>query len=164
MISADSVERNQSLSPIMHNKLSTTSRNHWMHEPPPIHENERASITYDLEIPTDISTPRCRLDIVLRDKEKNLTYIIEVGVPGDIGVVAYEREKLLKYQRLKYEIRRMWGTEVKIVPIVVGATGAVKESITKYLQELPCQISHADIIKEAQRHSIAIIRKVLGFT
>ena len=135
-----------------------------MHNPPPIVENEKACITYDLEIPTDITTPRCRPDIVLKDKGHNLTYIIEVGVPGDIGVVAYEREKLLKYQRLKYEIRRMWGTEVKIVPLVVGATGAAKESLGQYLRELPCQISHSTIIKAAQRHSLAILRGVLGLT
>ena len=106
-------ERHNAVCKLIHHRLCThyripvTSKHHWINSPPTIIENDKAIITYDHEIPTDISIPRCRPNIVVKDKAANTTLIIEVGVPGDIGVVVYESDKEMKYQFLKYEMKRM---------------------------------------------------------
>ena len=126
-------ERHNAICRLLHYRLCqkygipTTSPKYWLHSPQTVIENEKATITYDYEIPTSISVPRCRPDIIVKDKTAKMSYIIEVGVPGDIGTAAYEREKELKYQRLKYEIRPLWGTEMTLIPVIVGATGAIKK-------------------------------------
>ena len=134
---------------------------HWEHQPQPTEENNQVLITYDYEVPTDV-TPRCRPDIIVKDKRTGETNIIEVGVPADHRVASYEREKLLKYQQLRYEIRRLWDTEPKIIPIVIGATGAVKTSALNYLEEINAGIKILDIQREICRASIGILRFHLG--
>ena len=41
-----------------------------------------------------------------------------------------------KYQDLKIELQRLWNTSVEIIPIVVGALGAISSNLQKYLQKL----------------------------
>ena len=48
--------------------------------------------------------------------------------PCDSNVALKQTEKMIKYQLLKDEMHRMWGTSVSIVPVVVGALGIVNES------------------------------------
>ena len=36
-----------------------------------------------------------------------------------------EREKIEKYQDLARELRKLWSTSVSVIPVVIGALGAV---------------------------------------
>ena len=77
---------------------------------------------------TTVHVTHNRPDIVVKDKREQRCYIIEVGVPNDNNLVAYEREKEIKYQRLKNEIRRMWDmNDIVVIPIVVGTLGVIRE-------------------------------------
>ena len=46
-----------------------------------------------------------RPDIVVKDKELNHTWIIDIAVPGDDRVEDKEKEKVEKYQDLARELR-----------------------------------------------------------
>ena len=47
-----------------------------------------------------------------------------------------ENEKIKKYQDLKTELRKLWKKHIDIVPIVIGALGAVTTKFEQYLLTL----------------------------
>ena len=61
----------------------------------------------------------------MTDKENQETWIIDIAIPGDLRVREKEIEKREKYQDLAMQIRKLWKTSVKVVPIVVGALGTI---------------------------------------
>jgi hypothetical protein len=63
--------------------------------------------------------------------------IIDIAVPADRNIKAKEEEKVLKYQDLRIEVKRLWKKKaVKVVPIVVGALGSVPQGLKKNLLAL----------------------------
>src|SRR5678815_5274493 len=88
-------------------EIEVNTVNHWEHNPNNIEENNRVLILYDYNIPTDAQVTHNKPDIVIYNKTENKCLIIEVGVPWDGRVSAYEIEKEMKYQRLKYQLRRL---------------------------------------------------------
>src|SRR5678815_2219523 len=118
-------ERHNNICRLIHYRLcrkfeiEVNTVNHWEHNPNNIEENNRVLILYDYNIPTDAQVSHNKPDIVIYNKTENKCLIIEVGVPWDGRVSAYEIEKEMKYQRLKYELRRLWNIDiVEIVPAV----------------------------------------------
>ena len=65
-----------------------------------------------------------RPNIVVVDKVKKETMIIDVTISGDIRTCDREREKIEKYSFLKDKIARLWEMKkVVAIAIVVGALG-----------------------------------------
>jgi len=42
-----------------------------------------------------------------------------------------EAEKILKYKDLTIEIQRMWNVKTKVIPVIIGSTGAISKSFRK---------------------------------
>jgi len=61
-----------------------------------------------------------------------------------------EAEKILKCKDLTVEIKRMWNVKVKVIPVIIGATGIVPESLRQYLRNIAAK--HA--IRELQTAAI----------
>ena len=80
----------------------------------------KAKILWDFNIQTDHVIQVRRPDIVVKDKELDHTWIIDIAVPGDARVEDKEKEKVEKYQNLARELRRLWETSVNVIPVVVG--------------------------------------------
>ena len=54
---------------------------------------------------------------------------MEVSVSNDFGLNATEIRKMIKYQDLKNEVKRMWKfKKAEIVPVIVRATGRMKKN------------------------------------
>ena len=102
-------------------------RNWYNHTAEKVLENDKAKILWDFSIQTDHVIQARRPDIVVKDKELDHTWIIDIAVPGDGRVKEKEREKVEKYQELARELRKLWRTSTTVVPIVVGALGAVAQ-------------------------------------
>ena len=91
-----------------------------------------------------------RPDIVVVDKEKREVKIIDVAIPGDARVCEKELEKIDKYKPLKDEIARLWKKKkVTIIPVVVGALGAVTNRLAKFIQEIGIEIRLEHVQKTA---------------
>ena len=45
-------------------------------------------------------------------------------IPGHRNVIKKEAEKTLKYNDLITEIQRMWNVKERVMPVIIGATGA----------------------------------------
>jgi hypothetical protein len=72
-----------------------------------------------------------------------------------------EAEKILKCRDLTIEIERLWDVKTKVMPVIIGATGTISKSFTKYLTNIPGK----DDIKELQTTAILgtvhVLRKLL---
>jgi hypothetical protein len=63
--------------------------------------------------------------------------LIDVAIPEDRNVIKKEAEKILKYKHLTIEIQRMWNVKTTVIPVIIGATGTISKSFTKYLSNVP---------------------------
>ena len=140
------------------------SRNWYNHVAEKVSENERAKILWDFSIQTDHVIQARRPDIVVKDKEIDHTWIIDIAVPGDSRTEEKEREKIEKYQELAREIRRLWRTSATVIPVVVGALGAVA-NLEEHMGMLDIQKKEVDRVQfSALLGSARILRKVLDIS
>ena len=96
------------------------------HEPESVVENEKFKILWDFTTQCDYMIEARRPDIVVVDKVKKETMIIDVAIPEDTRVCDKEREKIEEYSLLKDEIARLWQMKkIVVIPIVVGALGTI---------------------------------------
>ena len=81
-----------------------------------------------------------------------------------MGSQSYEKEveKIEKYQDLKREIGKLWGIrQQEVVPVVVGALGAVSKRLDTWLDKLGITIRTGLLQKTALLGTARILRKVL---
>ena len=124
-------------------------------------ENNRAKILWDFPIQTDKHVIANRPDIVIVDKEKKTATVIDVAVPSDCNIRKKEHEKIDKYQGLREEMEKMWKVKVKVVPIVIGALGAVAPTLEKWLEEIPGETTEVSIQKNAILGTARMLRRTL---
>jgi hypothetical protein len=84
-----------------------------------------------------------------------------VAIPVDRIVVQKEVEKMLKYKSLSIEIQRMWNLKCTIIAVIIGATGIIKRSFWKNLEDIRRKYSTDSLQKTAILGTSHVIRKVL---
>ena len=132
------------------------------HRAEKVAENDDVKLLWDFQVQTDHVIPARRPDILIVKKKEATAIIIDISVPGDTRIRDAEEEKVLKYQDLKREIKTLWNLKsVKVVPIIVGALGAVTPNLRKHLDEVDCNLSISNIQKTALLGSARILRMVL---
>ena len=101
-------------------------------------------------------------DIVVVEKEEKKCIIIDIAIPGDHRVGAKEKEKIEKYDNLKWEVKKMWSMKkVEIVPVIIGALGAVSKNFEQYIERLGVQIKTEHLQKTALLGTARILRRTL---
>ena len=132
------------------------------HRADKVAETDEVKLLWDFHIQTDHEIEARRPDIVLVKKKEATAVIVDIAVPGDTRIKTKEQDKILKYQDLKREIKKLWKLKsVKVVPIVVGALGAVTVNLRQHLDDVDCNLSISNIQKTALLGSAHILRKVL---
>ena len=135
------------------------------------HEPERTTTHGDIVIFYDkpISLGRyveggaIKPDIVVWDRKEKTAQIIEVTVPNDYGLNRAEREKNNKYQDLKNDLRTTWGLRnIELIPVVVGATGLVKNNLKDHLQAIIGQPNPEEVQLAAIKGTITILKRALS--
>jgi hypothetical protein len=101
------------------------------------------------------------LDIVIRDYEKGTFMLMDVANPGDRNVIQKEAEKILKYKDLTIQIQRMWNVKLRVIPVIIGATGTISKSFRKYVSTIPGNHDVRELQKTAIFGTAHIFRKVL---
>ena len=74
--------------------------------------------------------------MVVVDKEQRKTLLIDVACPMDHNIVSKEKEKVDHYLELKFELEKLWKTQIEIIPIVIGALGAVTHNLKRNLKNI----------------------------
>ncbi|CAH3194267.1 unnamed protein product, partial [Porites evermanni] len=131
--------------------------------PDGIEENERCTckVLWDMTTQCDhIIEARRPVIVVVVEKESNKAIIVDIASPWDHRVYEKESEKVEKYQDLKREIRKSMG-RVEVVPVVVGALGAVSKRLDTWLDKLGITINTGFLQKTALLGTARILRKVL---
>ena len=99
-----------------------------------------------------------RPDIVFIHKKEREVVIIDVAIQGDDRVKDKELEKFEKYQLLKVSRMR----KVIVVPVVIGALGAVLVNFKEYMKRIGVNVRLEVIQKTALLGTAKILRKVLS--
>ena len=137
--------------------------NRWYeHETPPVTENEKVTILWDFSIQTDRTIKANRPDIVIKDKTTKTCLLLDVSIPTDRNTSLKTFEKLSKYKDLDIELAKSWKVKTKTVPVIIGALGVINKSLTKYLKEIPGNITKDELQKITLLGTAHILRKALS--
>ena len=134
----------------------------YQHHPEGIVENDDAKIYWDFMIQCDREIEHRKPDIVVVDKRKNVTQIIDVACPRDTNLSGKKMEKLRNYQELKLEISRMWDTKASVVPIIIGALGSILSDLDEKLSSLDIKYSTTVLQKSVLLGTASLLRQVLS--
>jgi len=61
-----------------------------------------------------------------------------------------KKPRRFKKKDLTTEIKRMWNVKARVIPVIIGATGTISKSFSKYVSDIP---GNHDV-KELQKTSI----------
>ena len=95
----------------------------YKYEPEKVVENGSWKILWDFTIQTDHVIEARRPDMVIIDKTKNECKIIDFACPFNSRIEEREKDKMKGYNNLKRELKKIWDMPVKIIPVVLGASG-----------------------------------------
>jgi len=87
--------------------------------------------------------------------------LIDVAISGDRNVIKKEAKKILNYKDLTIEIQRMCHVKTKVIPVIIGATGTISNSIRKYVSDIPGKHEVKELQKACLLGTAHILRKVL---
>lgn len=122
-------------------------------------ESARKTVLWDMNIATNHSITATKPDIVVRGEGEWL--LIEVSVPDDGNILAREAEKLTKYKPLELEIRKNWSVRTRVIPVVIGALGTMKNGFENHLEYIPGKVRASQLQKIALLGTARILRKFL---
>ena len=125
-------------------------------------DTPKVTILWDFLIRTDRTIQVNRPDIVIKHNQNKTCQLIDVSVPSDSNISVKEFEKLSKYKDLEIEIAKMWKMKTKTIPAIVGALGMIKKRIQKYSNEIPGNLSLAQIQKIMFNSTAYILRRTLS--
>ena len=99
--------------------------------------NEAFKVLWDFNAQCDRMVEARRPDIVFLDKQAMEAKTINNAILGDAREKDKELEKIEKYQLFREEIRKLWKLKkVTVVPVVIGALGAVCDTFDKHMEKL----------------------------
>ena len=76
-------------------------------------------------------------------------------------MIMKEAGKILKYKDLTIEMQRMWNVKIKVIPVIIGATGTISKKFRKYVSNIPGRHEVKELQKIAIFGTAHILRKVL---
>ena len=130
----------------------------WEHNVEKVLQNEEVKILWNFKIQTDKHLTHNIPDITVVEKKQ--VWLIDVATPGDSRINQKEVEKITKYQNLKVEVERLWEKKATVVPVVIGALGAIPRDLVKHLKTLELdKISPSQLQKAVLPGTAHILRK-----
>ncbi|XP_067932894.1 uncharacterized protein [Watersipora subatra] len=113
---------------------------HWWESPGKVNKNDLAKILWNFYIRTDKHVLANQPDRVVVDKENKRATIIEIAVPNYYNISSKKKEKVEKYLSLGEEIEKCWNVRTTVIPVVIGALGAITPAHKMWLAEIPTSI------------------------
>jgi hypothetical protein len=87
--------------------------------------------------------------------------LIDVAISGDRNVIKKEAEKILKCKDLTIEIQCMWNVKIRVIPVIIEATGTISKSFRKYMSSIPGNHKVRELQKTAILGTAHTLWKVL---
>ncbi|XP_071052122.1 uncharacterized protein [Onthophagus taurus] len=165
------LDRHNSVAKILHKEIikkylaeHDDPNPYYQYEPRPVTENELVGVYWDRQILTDRPIQHNKPDILIYQKVENKVIMADVAVPLAANIQKTNREKISKYVQLAEEIKKMWNVEsVRILPVVIGATGEVPMKLHESLKEMGVAPElYRRLQKAVVLQTCAGIRRVMG--
>ena len=87
---------------------------------------------------------------------------MDVSIPVDKRILEKEQEKITKYQDLRIELEHLWHKKTRIIPVVIGALGAVSSRFHDFIRHLELYSLNQYILqRSAILGTASILRKAL---
>jgi hypothetical protein len=105
--------------------------------PRPIWVNKHIEIWWDQHVTTVPKVKNDKPDIVIWNSAEKKCFIVDICVPLDENIHAQEKNKIDTYTPLSINLSRLYPDYTYVIlPIVLGATGLITASLTKYMNFL----------------------------
>ena len=105
--------------------------------PQPVWKRGNIELWWDTHIKTAPRVRNNKPDIVVWDIHKKKCVIVDICVPLDVNVTNQEKTKVDTYAPLIVGLLRIYPRyKFEVVPIVVGATGLVTDSVVKNIKKV----------------------------
>ena len=118
-------------------------------------------ILWYFPVQTDKTLEHNRRDITVIDKKSKKCLLIDPACPFD-SLEKKEEEKCTNYNKLKYEIAKIWKMrKVEVIPAVIGELGTVTKHFEKWIEKLGLDLTIEALQKPFLLGTARIIRKVL---
>jgi len=103
---------------------------------PTKYKNDEVKILWNFPVRTDRTVAHNKPDIIVHEKVKKNVFLIDIAVPNDRNIARKRAEKLRNYHDLSFEVKQLWNVNtVKIVPVIIGATGVIHQDFDKKIHE-----------------------------
>ena len=102
--------------------------------------------------------------VVVEKKERSckiIDFVKQLIVPGVCRIEEKEKDKIEKYQDLGRELQKIWNVKVKIIPLVVGSSGAIPKQFGNRYKQIGIAGGTAEVQKTVLLRTARILRKVL---
>ena len=130
--------------------------------PRPVWANQDIEIWRDTLIKTVPTVPHNKPDIVVWKKNENKCFIVDMCVPLDENVHKQEKMKIDNYTLLTAGLRRSYPNySYEVVPIVLGGTGLITNSLVKYMTKLFNKDLSLEIIRKLQQKTLICSMRVV---
>jgi len=139
-----------------------TASQWWNHVPVPVEESNDIKLLWDFTIVTDRCIAANRPDLILVLKQSRHALLVDFACPADNNIKRKETEKVTKYQDLVLEIQRLWNVKAEVIPIVIGALGAVTPELNDWLKKLPIKVRCDFLQKCVLLNTAGILRRTLN--
>ena len=125
-------------------------------------DTPKVIILWDFPIRTDRTIQANRPDRVIKHTQNKTCQLIDMSLPSNSNISAKESEKLSTYEDLEIEIAEMWKMKTKTIPVIVRVLGMIKKGTQKYVNEIPGNLSLAEIQKIVLNSTAHILRRSLS--
>ena len=120
-----------------------------------IWKSDKSEIWWDTSIETTPKTRHNKPDIILWRKEEKECKIIDICIPLEENVKSNEKLKKDRYVQLSIGLKRLYPVYTfSMIPIVLGLTGLITNSLQTYLSELFNQNKVKSIIPKLQQKAL----------
>jgi hypothetical protein len=119
--------------------------------------DSKVTVLWIQQVKTDRTILNRKPNIIIHDNEKGTCLLTEIVILGNRNVIRKETKKVLTYEFLTVETKRMWN--LKMIPVIIRAIGTVSESVRKYLINAPGK-NITQLQKTVVLGTVRILRKV----
>ena len=102
-----------------------------------------------------------RPDMIVVEKRNKCCKIIDFAIPYDSLIEEKEVEKVVKYQDLARELKKLWKMKTMVIHIVIGTFGTVPKDLKKRLENIGIETKIDELQKSVILNTARILRKVL---
>lgn len=154
------LHRHNSIAKIIHqnycnkNGLSVSTERYYNYQPEAVLENGVFKVYWDTLILTDRQVPHNKPDILIINKATRSAFIVDFAVPLNDNIGKTYVEKIVKYQDLSYELKRIYQLEsIEVLPFIISSTGLIEKRLTRNIvklgleKELACFMQKAAILE-----------------